>query len=449
MKIETEIKLDRWKPRDYQIPIFDAILNKGYKRVLAIWPRRAGKDMAAFNLAFRQCLKSPQIIYYIFPTYSQAKKALWDAITNEGKRVLDFIPSELVEQMYSTELKIRFINGSILQFVGSDNYDGLMGTNPKGIVFSEYSLQDPQAYQYLRPILTANNGWALFLSTPRGKNHLWELYNIAKESKLWYVSHLTLHDTQHINMHEIEREKTEGIMSDDLIQQEYFTSFAAGVEGSYYGKYINKMRLKGQIGIVPYEPGFKVITVWDIGVRDSTTILFVQIIGQTIRVVDSYENSKVGLEHYVSIIKQKEYIYGKHVAPHDIQVREFSSGMARIDKARQLGISFTPAPNLSLEDGIEAVRSNLSKIWIDERSCANFIKAIENYRQEWDAAKKIYRAHPLHDWSSHWADALRYLCVSLPKVRDGLTPEELDKRFMDARYGNQSNLPRFFQDDKF
>ena len=386
------------------------------------------------------------IIYYLFPTYAQGKKALFDAITNDGKKVLDFIPPECIDTIYSTELKIRFKNQSILQIVGSDNFDSLMGTNPKGIIFSEYSLQNPQAYQYLRPILVANDGWALFLSTPRGKNHLWEMYNIAKESPLWYVSHLTLHDTQHISLHDIEIERAEGMISEDMIQQEYFTSFAAGIEGAYYSKYIDKMRLKGQIGIVPYEPGFKVNTCWDLGVRDSTVILFYQIIGQTIRIIDSYSNSKVGLEHYISVIKQKEYIWGKHIAPHDIAVREFSSGMARIDKARQLGISFLVAPNLAIEDGIEAVRSNLSKIWIDERSCATFIKAIENYRQEWDAAKKIYRPQPLHDWSSHWCDALRYLCVSLPKTRDGLSPEELDRRYIEARSG-QSNLPSFFRDD--
>jgi hypothetical protein len=447
MNIETIIKLNKFVPRFYQAPIIDSIENKGYRRVLAILPRRAGKDITAFNLCIRQCLKKVCVIYYIFPTYSQGKKVIWDSITNSGDRILDYIPDELVESKNSQEMKIRFKNGSLLQIVGSDNFDSLMGTNPQGVVFSEYALQDPRAYQYIRPILTANQGWALFLSTPRGKNHLWELYEIAARSDEWFCYKLTVEDTKHISLFDIEKEKSDGLMSDDLIQQEYYTSFTMGVEGSYYAKYLDKMRIKNQIGMVPYETGFKVNTAWDLGMRDSTTIIFFQVIGQTIRIIDCYENSKHGLEHYISIIKQKEYIYGKHIAPHDIKVREFTSGISRIEKAKQLGINFTIAPDLSIEDGIEAVRSALSKIWIDDSNCAPLLKALENYRQEYDNRHKIYKSHPLHDWSSHWADAMRYLCISLPKMRDGLTAEDLDKRYQQAMYGNKSNMPSIFRDD--
>lgn len=236
-------------------------------------------------------------------------------------------------------------------------------------------------------------------------------------------------------------------MSDDLIAQEYYTSFDMGIEGSYYAKYLDRMRVKSQIGQVPWEPGFKVHTAWDLGVRDSTTILFFQVIGQTIRIIDCYENSKHGLDHYIKVLGQKPYQFGKHIAPHDIAVKEFGSGMTRIEKAKQLGITFTIAPNISIEDGIESVRSTLSKIWIDEISCAPFIKAIENYRQEYDVRKKVYKSHPLHDWSSHWADALRYLCISLPKTRDGLSAEELDKRYKEAIMGPNAYMPAVFRDD--
>ena len=447
MQIETVIKLNKFKPRPYQAPIWDAIENKGYKRVLAILPRRAGKDLTAFNLCIRECLRKVCVIYYIFPTYSQAKKVIWDSITNTGHRILDYIPDEIVESKNSQEMKIRFKNGSLLQLVGSDNFDSLMGTNPQGVVFSEYALQDPRAYQYIRPILTANNGWALFLSTPRGKNHLWELYQIAQQSAQWFCYKLTVEDTNHISLQEIERERADGLMSEDLIRQEYYTDFTMGVEGSYYAKYIDKMRLKSQIGIVPYELGFKVHTCWDLGVRDSTTIIFFQVVGQTVRIIDCYENSKHGLEHYIAVVNQKGYQYGKHIAPHDIKVREFTSGVSRVEKARQLGITFTVAPDLSIEDGIEAVRTVFSKTWIDEKNCAPLIKALENYRQEYDIRHKVYKAQPLHDWSSHWADAMRYLAISLPKTRDGLSPEDLDKRYNEARYGTQSNLPSIFRDD--
>lgn len=445
--MKKSIILDQFIPRNYQIPLMDALENKHYKRLLAILPRRSGKDVTAFNLCIRECLRKICVIFYIFPTYSQGKKVIWDSITNQGKRILDYIPSPVVESMNSQEMKIRFKNGSLLQIVGSDNFDRLMGTNPQGVVFSEYALQDPRAYQYIRPILTANEGWALFISTPRGKNHLWDLYQLAQQSPYWFCQKLTLDDTLHIPLSDIERERQEGLMSDDLIAQEYYTSFTMGVEGSYYAKYIDQLRLKNQIGPVVYEPAFPVHTAWDLGVRDSTTIIFFQLMGSQIHVIDCYDKSKEGLEHYAKILKGKDYVYGKHIAPHDIKVREFGSGITRLEKARQLGIKFTIANNYSIEDGIEAVRSNLPKMFIDNESCAPLIKALENYRQEYDIKKKVYKSVPLHNWSSHYADSMRYLCTSLPKTQDSLTPEELDKRFIEAMYGHASNLPPIFRDD--
>lgn len=449
MKVESQIVLNKYKPRPYQVPILDAIINKGYKRVIGILPRRAGKDITAWNLCIREALKRVGTYYYVFPTYAQAKKVIWDASTIDGKRFInEYIPDELVESKNSQEMKIRFINGSLIQMVGSDNIDGLVGTNPLGVVFSEYAIQDPRAYNFLRPILMANDGWCVFISTPRGKNHMWELWNIAKANPdEWFAYKLTVEDTGHISLHEIEREKAQGLMSEDFIQQEFYCSFDMGVEGSYYAKYLDKMRVKGQIGAVPWESSFKVHTAWDIGVRDSTTIIFFQTVGQTVRIIDCYENSKVGLEHYIKILQQKPYQYGKHIAPHDMAVKEFGTGMTRMEKARQLGIIFTLAPNLSIEDGIEAVRSCFSKIWIDEVECKSLLKSLENYRQEWDSKRKVYKGHPLHDFSSHWADAMRYLAISLPKTRDGLSPEDLDKRYQRAMLGDNYGMPSVFRDD--
>lgn len=447
LPVETVIKLNKFVPRSYQLPLMDAIVNKGYKRVLAIMPRRAGKDMTAWNLCIRACIQKTCVIYYVFPTYAQAKKVIWDSITNSGERFLDYIPKELIESINGQEMKIRFKNGSLLQLVGSDSYDALMGTNPQGVVFSEYALQDPRAYQYMRPILVSNNGWALFISTPRGKNHMWELYQIAKQSPEWFCYKLTVEDTGHIPLSLIEKEKQEGIMSDDLIQQEYYTSFEMGVEGAYYTKYLDRMRIKGQIGQVPWEPSFKVHTAWDLGIRDSTVIIFFQTIGQTVRIIDFYEKNKEGLEHYITVLESKPYSYGKHIAPHDIRVREFTSGLTRIEKARQLGVKFTIADDVSIVDGIEAVRSLFSKTWIDEVQCSGLIKALENYRQEYDAKRKVYSSQPLHNWASHACDGMRYLAVSLPKTRDSLSAEELDKRYQEAIMGTNSSMPSVFRDD--
>ena len=428
----------------------DAILNKGYKRVMAILPRRAGKDITAFNICIRMLLRKIQTIFYVFPTYSGGRKILWDAITIDGTRVLDFIPEELIESRNEQQMRIRLKNGSVFQIIGSDSYDtSLVGTNPGGIVFSEFALADPRAYQYSRPILAANDGWALFISTPRGKNHLWDLWNIGRHNpETWFVYKMTVEETGHISMASIEEDRKSGEMSEDLIQQEYFCSFEMGVEGSYYAKYIDNLRLKSQIGVVVWEPAFKVHTAWDIGVRDSTSIIFFQCVGQSIRIIDSYEKNKEGLEHYIKLLESKPYSYGKHIAPHDIGVQEFGSGMTRIEKARTLGVSFTLSNDVSVADGIEAVRSTLPKVFIDEKRCAPLIKALENYRQEFDAKKKIYNARPLHDQFSHFADSMRYLCVSLPKTRDSLSAQDLDKAYQEARYGGQQNsMPAVFRND--
>lgn len=448
VKVESELHLKKFIARDYQRPFIEAFLEGKKKRFLCIWPRRAGKDLVAYNLAFRAALKKIGTYFYVFPTFSSGRRILWDAITNDGFRVLDFIPKELVASRNEQQMRIRLVNGSVIQVVGSDNFDNsLVGTNSKGMVFSEYALQDERAYAYSRPILTANDGWAMFVSTPRGKNHLFTQYEIARQSDDWFVSKLTVDETHHISMHEIEKERASGELSEDLIQQEYYTSFTMGVEGAYYAKYIDKMRVKGQISIVPWEPAFKVNTAWDLGVRDACCIIFYQTIGQTVRIIDCYSNSKQGIEHYVEVLESKPYSYGFHWAPHDIRVTEFGSGITRWEKARQLGIKFKLVDNIPIPDGIEAVRSALSKIWIDDKTCTPLIKALENYRQEYDSKRGIYKSHPLHDQHSHFADAMRYLCVALPKTRDGLSAEELDRRYQEALYGTQSNMPSVFRDD--
>jgi hypothetical protein len=447
MNSTERIHLSKFTPRHYQLPIFDAIENKGYKRVLAVLPRRAGKDICAWNLMIRAALKRIAVYYYIFPTYAQAKKVVWNSITNSGDNFLDYIPPSLVKSKNSQEMKIVLTNGSIIQLVGSDNVDSLVGTNPYGVVFSEFALQDPRAYQFLRPVTVANDGWMLFISTPRGKNHLWEILQIAQQNPEWFTYIRSVTDTGHISLHEIEKERSEGLMSDDLIQQEYFCSFDMGVEGAFYSRYLDKMRLKGQIGQVPHEAGSKVHTAWDLGIRDSTTIIFFQTIGMSVRIIDCYENSKHGLEHYINVVNNKGYTYGRHIAPHDIKVRELGTGMTRLEKARSLGISFVVAPDVGVIDGIESVRSCLSKVWIDEVKCAPLLKALENYRQEYDQKKKVYKANPLHDWSSHWADAARYMAISLPKTRDGLSPEDLERRYQDAMLGPDAGMPRVFRDD--
>lgn len=448
MKIETRIKLDRFQPRDYQLPIIDAFENKKYKKLIIVLPRRAGKDIVCFNLLIRAALKRIGIYYYLLPNAVQARRVMFDGITSEGKRILDFIPSELIKSTNIQQMKIILVNGSIIQFVGSENYDSLRGTNPIGCIFSEYAYQHPQCYPTLRPILLANDGFCIFVSTPFGENHFYNLYQIAQQNpEEWFTYFLTVNETQHISEEQIRAEIDRGEISPDMAQQEYYCDFSTGAIGAYYAKYLNNMENNHQIGNIPWEPNFPVHSAWDLGMRDQSVILMFQIIANSINIIDMYVNSDVGMEHYINVLQAKPYTWGKHIGPHDLRVRDYSSGgLSRFDKASQLGMRFTLAPDMSIIDGIESVRTTLPRIYIDNVKCRPLIAALRNYRKEYDTARKVYKNQPLHDFNSHYCDALRYLCVTLPKIRLGTSAEELDRRYNEVMMGSNSNLPRFFQE---
>jgi len=424
--------MDRFIPRYYQVPIINALERDGYKKILCILPRRAGKDLVAWNMMIWQAIQQVGVYFYCLPTYKQAKLVIWNSITNDGTRFTDYIPPQLIRSTNSQELKIELTNGSIIQLIGSDSYDrSLVGTNPKMLIFSEYALADERAYHFVRPILNANNGTVIFLSTPRGQNHLYELYNIAKDLDDWFVLYLTLDDTKHISKEQIDKEIASGEVSWDLAQQEYWCSFSMGVAGAYFAKYIDDLRLKDRITIVPWHPDHPVHTAWDIGVRDSTVIIYFQYFDNLIRIIECYDNDKEGLEHYIKEVKSKPYIYGTHIAPHDMKVKEFGTGMTRMEKAANLGIQFTIAPHLPIQDGIEAVRTMLPFTTIDQ-NCKTLIKALEHYRQEFDHKKKVYKSHPAHTWESHFADAIRYLALSYKRLGKEVTPEDLDELYRKA-----------------
>ncbi len=446
MNIETRIRLDRFKPRWYQEPICDAIENKGYKRVLCIMPRRSGKDIVAYNLAIRAALKEVQTIFYVFPTYNSGRRILWDAINNDGMRILDYCPTELAERN-EQQMRLRFVNGSVIQIIGSNDYDtALVGTNAKFMIFSEYSLQDPRAYQFARPILTANNGVALFLSTPRGRNHLYDLYQIASHSADWFCYKLTVDDTKHIDIADIRKEVELGELSEGMVNQEYYTSFDEGQDGYFYASILDRMHLEGKIGNVPWEPGHKVHTALDLGINDPTVIVWFQVIGTSVHVIDYYSASNKNIAHFAQTILNKPYTYGKHFPPHDIEVREQGPGISRRDQYKELGIKFSEVYKHGLLDGIEYVKAKLPTMYIDNVKCKELIKHLANYRQEWDPVKKQYKGIPEHNDVSHAADAMRYLAVALKKASfDGTTPEQLDKRYREAMYGTRHS--GFFRED--
>jgi hypothetical protein len=237
-------------------------------------------------------------------------------------------------------------------------------------VFSEFSLQDPKVWTFIRPILRENGGWALFNGTPRGANHFKEIYDMACGNDEWFVQLLGASDTHAISEEDIQKERDDG-MSEDMIQQEFYCSFTLGVEGSYYAKYIQDARDEDRVGRVPWGKQSRVYTVWDLGYGDSTAIIFYQVVGKEIHIIDYYENHGEGLPHYAEVLFRKPYLYADHFAPHDIESRGFSTGMSGRDVGASLGIKFTTLPTLQIriEDGIEAARGIFPRVYFDEVNC--------------------------------------------------------------------------------
>lgn len=359
------------------------------------------------------------IYYYFFPTYTQGKKALWDNIGKDGVKYLDHFPKELVDgKPNETEMKIRYKNGSIFQVIGTDDVDKIVGTNPRGCVFSEYSLQNPKVWSYIRPILAENNGWAIFNYTPRGKNHGYDMYEMARTNPKWFVSLLTVNDTDVLSIDDIEEERKSG-MTEDMIQQEFYCSFTAAVQGAYYWKEYDEAEKKGRFTVVDYDASIPVHTVWDLGVSDAMSIGFYQIVGTEVHKIDYYENNNQGFPHYAKVLKDKPYIYGKHFAPHDIKAKEMTTGKSRLETARGLGLPFEVVPDIGVQNGIDAGRVLFSKLWVDKEKCKDWLKLIPQYTKEYDEEKKIFKNSPLHDWTSHGADEYRYAAVVIDKMIGG------------------------------
>lgn len=433
----------RYKPRTYQRRALEALAS-GIKRAVLVWHRRAGKDLTLYNRVGVAACQRVGTYFYFFPTYAQGKKILWDSMDSQGNRILDYIPPQLVASRNETEMQQKLTNGSVVQIVGTDKIDSIVGTNPIGCVFSEYALQDPKAWSYVQPILAENGGWAAFAYTPRGRNHGYRLYEYAKaHPESWYCALLTVKDTQRedgtpvVPESEIEQARASGI-DEDIIQQEFYCSFDGSLQGNYYGKQIQAARAEGRITQIPYNPNKPVDTAWDLGLNDTNAIWFYQRNGQWRDIIDYYEDRGHGLPHYAKYLKEKPYVYGRHYLPHDIGVHEYSTGRKREDAFRELiGSNYTVCKKLHVQEGIDAVRRILPMCRFNQRTCDNpvfkghsGIDALNSYHKEWDDEKQCFSEKPIHDWASNGADAFRQLALS---DRDDITKANVQSR-ADAAY---------------
>ena len=403
-----------FNPRSYQLPFFKA-MDSGIKRAIKVWHRRAGKDKCDFNYLIKEMCNRVGTYAYFFPTASQGRKAIWLHIDSAGFSMLDHIPKELVARKNDQEMRVHLVNGSVFQIIGTDKIENV-GAGYVGMVFSEFSLQTKAAWDYMRPILMENDGWAVFNFTPRGKNHAYQMLMDAKKNKNWFTEILTADDTNVMTKEKLDEERKMGC-TEDMIQQEFYCSFNMGIEGSYYGSLMQDASLQERITAVPYDYNVPVYTAWDLGISDTNPIWFFQMVGKNIHVIDYYETSGQSLTHYWDILKEKGYTYGEHFAPHDIEARELSTGISRKEFARNMGLNFTTVPRTRIDEGIEQVRAKLPNCWFDEDKCYDGIQSLINYHKKYDVKHECYSDVPVHDKSSHGADGFRTLAMALRQGR--------------------------------
>ena len=353
------------------------------------------------------------VYWHMAPTQKQVRKIVWDNIDYHGRRIIDQVfPPSIRSGQKDNEMQITLKNGSIWQCVGSDNYDSLVGSNPVGVVFSEYSIADPKAWDYIRPILRENGGWALFIYTPRGPNHGKEMYDMAFNDPNWFAQILSIEDTGVMSHEDVMDERKAG-MSEAMIDQEFYCSFSGIVDGSYYGTQIQQLRTNNQITRVPHEPTLPVETAWDLGVSDDTAIWFFQRVGLEIRVLGYYENRGAGIAHYAQHLKSLPYSYSTHHLPHDAGHQQLATGKSISKQLQALtGTRCQVSPreqSLAAEVGVQAVRDILPKCWFDYEGCKDGLKKLELYRRQYDDKREVFKDKPLHDFTSHAADSFREL----------------------------------------
>lgn len=437
-----------FQPRPYQVPSFKAKAN-GYKRGVCIWPRRHGKDLHGLVLMVGEALKRVGLYNYYFPTFSLAKKIVWKGMDKDGRPFLSYIPAELIKDKNETDLRIELTNGSILQLVGTDNINqNMVGINPIGCLFTEYPLQNPMAWELTRPILAENGGWAWFLYTPRGRNHGYRLYQIAKDNpESWFLSHetietTTLDGTKPVITPEYVREEIEQGMDPDLAKQEYWCSFDSPMQGSYYGRLMAAAFQEGRIGFYPPVKNIPVVSGWDIGVgeKDETAIWYAQLIGEEIRLIDYFEGTGEDFAYYFKHTMESPWVNSEVFVPFDIEKTHWGTGKSSseivVRAFSKVGVKVRTLPKLRVSEGIGVVRALFHRLKIHDDQCGkkkyrghSGTDAITSYHRKYNEDRQEYEDTPHHNWASHAADALRYLLLGVRDLPASETSGYYNTRF--------------------
>jgi hypothetical protein len=384
------------------------------KRLLTLRPELTAAEV-------QELIRPPGGRHYghIMPLRTQAKLVVWDKLKYYARP----IPGIKINE---SELLIRYPTGHKFQLFGADDPDTLRGPAFSGVSFDEFSQMPGNIYsESISKALADHLGYALFLGTIKGKDQLFQTYQAAKDSadwfSLWQDVDRSLATEEGITIQLLEQAMADdrkqialGLMTQDEYDQEWFLSSDAAIKGAWFLKEMAKAKAENRITRVPVDQMLTVDTDWDLGIADSMAIWFSQSLRSgEVRLVDYYEATGEGFPHFIGLLKEKGYVYGKHYPPHDIAVRELGSGKSRKEIAAGLGLRFeepiTPAPEFA--DGINAARLLLAQCWFDEQRCAKGIECLRQYRKAFNTRLDEFTGTPVHNWASHGADAFRGLAV--------------------------------------
>ena len=398
---------------------FQGFHNRTDRFACIVAHRRAGKTVATINDIIRAALTSDKPnprFAYLAPFYAQAKDVVWGYL----KQFTAPIPGVKANE---SELRVDLPNGARIRLYGAENYDRMRGIYLDGVVLDEFADMDPRAWsEVIRPALSDRQGWAVFIGTPKGRNAFYDVFNRSQDTPDWFSLRLRASETNLIAPDELDAMRAE--MSEDEYAREMETSFEAAVEGSYYGRLLTQAETASpsRITRVPADPGLEVHAAFDLGIADSTAIWLAQFVGKEIRLIDYIENNGVALDWYARALRERNHTYAPLILPHDAQARELGTGKSRVEMLEGLGFRSRIAPRLSVEDGIEAVRRLIPRMWIDADKCAAGLSAVRDYREKIDPKRRVSMG-PLHDWTSHGEDALRYLATAYEEPRAAKKPK--------------------------
>lgn len=387
--------------------------------------RRAGKTVACVNDLLRSALTTTRDDWrgaYVAPYYSQAKDVAWGYV----KKFAGVVPGASFNE---SELRCDLPNGSRIRLYGADGADVRMrGIYLDDVILDEMADMHPSLFgEVIRPLLSDRQGRATFIGTPKGRNIFHATWTAAQGDPEWFSLMLRASETGILPADELEAARRQ--MTRDQYEQEFECSFDAALTGAYYAQEIAAAERDGRVCAVPYEPMLPVHTAWDLGIGDAMSIVFwQQERSGAIRIVDYYEASGHGLDHYAALLDRKGYKYGKHFLPHDAKVRELGTGKARYEVLQSLGVNAEILPALGVEDGINAVRMTLPKCWFDKTKTALLLDMLRQYREKRDDKRNVSLG-PLHDFTSHAADAVRYMVTALDRAQPA--------KFAPLRYDNR------------